>query len=73
MKSEFGKYGAVLERVQRKLQEASNTIDDVSVRKRAIDRKLRSVEMLPELEATALLAVPNPDELDQMPPEGNAN
>jgi hypothetical protein len=65
VKSEFNKYGTVLDKVQRKLQEASNTIDDVSVRKRAIDRKLRSVEMLPELEATALLAVPNSDEFDQ--------
>lgn len=69
VKSEFDKYGTVLDRVQRKLQEASNTIDDVSVRKRAIDRKLRSVEMLPELEATALLAVSNSDELDRMPAE----
>jgi DNA recombination protein RmuC len=64
VKTEFSKYGAILERVQKKLQEASDTIDGVSVRKRAIDRKLRSVEMLPEIEATALLETPNPDEPD---------
>src|SRR5258708_1325200 len=58
VKTEFGKYGAILEKVQKKLQEASNTIDDVAVRRRQIDRKLRSVEVLPEMEAEALLAVP---------------
>jgi DNA recombination protein RmuC len=61
VKTEFSKYGSILEKVQKKLQEASETIDGVSVRKRAIDRKLRSVEMLPEIEATALLETPNSD------------
>jgi DNA recombination protein RmuC len=57
VKTEFAKYGAILEKVQRKLQEASSTIDDVAVRRRQIDRKLRSVEVLPEMEAEALLGV----------------
>jgi DNA recombination protein RmuC len=57
VKTEFGKYGAILEKVQKKLQEASSTIDDVAVRRRQIDRKLRSVEVLPEMEAEALLGV----------------
>ncbi|MCS3731449.1 DNA recombination protein RmuC [Bradyrhizobium betae] len=62
VKTEFEKYGSIIDKVQKKLQEASNTIDGVSIRKRAIDRKLRSVEMLPEIEVTALLATPNSDE-----------
>jgi DNA recombination protein RmuC len=57
VKAEFGKYGVILEKVQKKLQEASSTIDDVAQRRRAIDRKLRSVEVLPEMQAEALLAV----------------
>jgi DNA recombination protein RmuC len=57
VKTEFGKYGAVLDKVQKKLQEASATIDDVAIRRRAIDRKLRTVEVLPEMEAETLLAV----------------
>jgi len=57
VKTEFGKYGAILDKVQKKLQEASSTIDDVAVRRRQIDRKLRSVEVLPEMEAEALLGV----------------
>jgi hypothetical protein len=39
---------------QQKLHEASNTIDKVSVRRRAIDRRLRGVEILPEMEAGAI-------------------
>ena len=55
VKTEFGKYGEVMDKVQKKLQEASNTIDDVAKRRRAIDRKLRGVEVLPELVATGIL------------------
>ncbi len=46
VKTEFGKYGEVLDKVQKKLTEASNTIEEVSVRRRVIDRKLRSVDAL---------------------------
>jgi DNA recombination protein RmuC len=55
VKTEFGKYGEVMDKVQKKLQEASNTIDDVARRRRAIDRKLVGVEVLPDLVATELL------------------
>lgn len=48
VKVEFGKYGEVLDAVKKKLHEASNQIEKVGVRKRAIDRKLRDVELLPE-------------------------
>ena len=44
VKTEFGKYGEVLGKVQKKLQEASNTIDSAAVRTRAIERKLRDVQ-----------------------------
>ncbi len=57
VKGEFEKYGTILEKVQKKLQEASSTIDEVAKRRRAIDRKLRSVEVLPEMETEALLAI----------------
>jgi DNA recombination protein RmuC len=55
VKTEFEKYGEVLDRVQKKLQEASNTIEDVAIRRRQIGRKLASVETLPEGEANLLL------------------
>lgn len=55
VKTEFGKYGDVLDKVQKKLQEASNTIDTAAVRTRAIERRLRGVEELPATDAQALL------------------
>ncbi len=47
VKTEFGKFNDVLERVQKKLHEASNTIDSASSRTKAIQRKLKAVEEMP--------------------------
>ena len=55
VKTEFGKFGDILERTQKKLQEASNTIDQAATRSRAIERKLRTVEAIPVAETAALL------------------
>ena len=57
VKTEFAAYGDVLDKVKKKLTEATNHIDAVSRRGRAIDRKLRAVERLPEEEAAAILAI----------------
>ncbi|MCB0689979.1 MAG: DNA recombination protein RmuC [Saprospiraceae bacterium] len=48
IKTEFGKFGTALEKVQKKLSEANNVIDQAGVRRRAIERKLNKVEELPE-------------------------
>jgi DNA recombination protein RmuC len=61
VKTEFGKYGEVLDKVQKKLNEASNTIDEVSRRKRVIDSKLRSVDALEVGAAQLLLGEPEAD------------
>jgi DNA recombination protein RmuC len=58
VKTEFGKYGEILERVQNKLQEASRAIDSVAVRRRQIERRLAGVETLPEGEAGLVLGLP---------------
>jgi len=47
IKSEFGKFGMVLEKVQKKLTEANKAIDDAGVRKRVIERKLNKAQELP--------------------------
>ncbi len=47
VKTEFGKFGDVLAKTKKKLQEASNTIDRAEVRTRAIERKLRKVQEIP--------------------------
>jgi len=48
VKTEFGKFGDVLARTKKKLQEAGNTIDQAAVRSRAIERKLRKVQEIPQ-------------------------
>ncbi|MFM1787675.1 MAG: recombination protein RmuC [Pseudomonadota bacterium] len=53
VKTEFGKFGAVIEATEKKLQEASNKFSEVGRRKRAIDRSLKEVEALPIAGAVA--------------------
>ena len=55
VKTEFSKFGDVLAKTRKKLQEASNTIDAAEVRTRAMARQLRDVESLPESSTQALL------------------
>ena len=55
VKNEFGKFGDILDKVRKKLAEASRQIDETGVRSRAIERKLRNVESLPVSESQALL------------------
>lgn len=55
VKTEFGNFGDVLARTQKKLQEASNVIDQASTRSRVIARKLKDVQELPREEASGLL------------------
>ena len=55
VKTEFGKFGDVLAKTKKKLDEATKTIDAAEVRTRAMARSLRGVEALPEERAQALL------------------
>jgi DNA recombination protein RmuC len=55
VKTEFAKFGDVLARTKKKLDEASNTIDQAETRTRAMVRQLKGVEALPELRAQQLL------------------
>ncbi len=64
VKTEFGKFGDVLDKVKKKLDEASNQIDATKVRTRAIARELRAVEALPATSATPLLAALDAGEED---------
>lgn len=55
VKTQFGKFGDVLDGVKKKLDQASSTMDDAARRSRAIERKLRKVEELPARESELLL------------------
>ncbi len=47
VKGEFATFGAVLEKVEKRLQEAQNQLHQVGVRRRAIERTLREVAAAP--------------------------
>ena len=64
VKTEFGKFGDVLDKVQRQLNTASRTIEETGQRSRAMEKKLRSAERLPEAEAAMVLELPVEDEAD---------
>ena len=56
VKTEFGKFGGILEKAQKKITEAGNEIDTlVGSRTRAIERKLRKVHVLPYAAEPTLL------------------
>ncbi|MGH8712724.1 MAG: DNA recombination protein RmuC [Casimicrobiaceae bacterium] len=55
VKTEFGTFGDVLARTKKQLETVGNTLDAAEVRTRSIERKLRGVEVLPEVEAAQLL------------------
>jgi DNA recombination protein RmuC len=68
VKTEFGKFGGILDKVSRKLQETRNVIDvEVGRRRRAMDRKLQGVEVLSEVEAIAVLELDGTDEFAEEP------
>jgi DNA recombination protein RmuC len=59
VKTEWTKYGDVLTKVQKKIHEASETIEQAQTRTRAIGRKLKDVQELPVAEAKAALMMEN--------------
>jgi DNA recombination protein RmuC len=58
VKTEFGKFGGVLDKVQRQLRTVSTTIEDAGTRTRQMERKLRSVEQMDPVESATILALP---------------
>ena len=55
VKTQFGKFGDLLEGVQKKLQESANKIENAKTTSRQIERKLKNVEELPESESVKLI------------------
>ena len=55
VKTEFHKFGDVLAKTKKKLDEASNTIDAAQRRTRAMTRSLKSVEAVPDARVQALI------------------
>lgn len=55
VKTEFGKFGDVLAKTKEQIDRASTTLGTAAVRTRAIERKLRDVESLPDTTSAQLL------------------
>ena len=55
VKTEFGKFGDVLAKTRKKLEEASNTISSVETRTRVMGRALKQVEAMPDSQTPLLL------------------
>ncbi|HPV42502.1 MAG TPA: DNA recombination protein RmuC [Spirochaetota bacterium] len=55
IKTEFGRFGMLLDKAKKKIDEAGNTIGDASRKSRTIERKLKKVEELPAAEAADMI------------------
>lgn len=55
VKTQFGKFGDLLEGVQKKLQESANKIESAKTTSRQIERKLKDVEELPEADSIKMI------------------
>ena len=62
VKTEFGKFGEVIEKVQKKIQEAGNAIDSAAGKTKTIQRKLRDVQELPAADAARLIPLDTDDQ-----------
>lgn len=58
VKTEFGKFGEVLAKVKSQLGRATKTIELTETRTKAMSRKLKSVEELPDTESSRILELP---------------
>jgi DNA recombination protein RmuC len=64
VKAEFAQHGKVVDTLKKHLNAATNTIDKLGTRTRAMDRSLRTVATLPGAQAEALLQLPTEAEQD---------
>lgn len=62
VKTEFDKFGGVLDKVKKQTQTVLNTLDQAQTRTNVMHRALKTVETLPEQEASAVLSLPTGDE-----------
>jgi len=74
VKTEFGKFGGVLAKTKEQLDRASSTLGTYEVRSRAIERRLRDVQSLPEEGARRVLAAGDPaDRRSDATPAGTSD
>ena len=55
VKTEFGAFAGILDKTKKKLEEATKVIDQAGVRSRAIERRLKDVQNLPQQQSVDLI------------------
>lgn len=66
VKTEFGKFGGMLQKVQKNLQSAGDQLEEVmGKRTRAIERKLREVEALPAEDSNKILPLSDIEDAEE--------
>jgi DNA recombination protein RmuC len=66
VKTQFGEFGKILDKTKKKLEEATNVIENAGVRSRVIEKRLRTVQELSHDEAIALLGKPIEVDFDDL-------
>lgn len=61
VKTQFGQFGVLLEKVHKKLDQASTTIEDAARKSRTIERRLKTVQEIPAEAAAGLLPLGSAD------------
>ena len=59
VKTQFGKYSQVLDVIRKRLDQATQTVDDAAVRTRAIERRLKNVEVSDDQDEPNLIRLAN--------------
>ena len=58
VKTEFRKFGEVLEKIKKQLHSTVRTVESTDVRRRAMERALRTVEQIPNSESSKMIQFP---------------
>jgi DNA recombination protein RmuC len=61
VKTQFGQFGGLLDKVHKKLDQASSTIEDAARKSRTIERKLKTVQELPASTAATVIPPATPE------------
>jgi DNA recombination protein RmuC len=67
VKTQFGQFGGLLDKVHKKLDQASSTIEDAARKSRTIEQRLRTVQELPGDAAGSLLSLAGVEEAEWSP------
>jgi DNA recombination protein RmuC len=72
VRTEFNKFGGVLDKVQQQIGTVSNTLNLAGTRTRAIEKRLKSVETMSEVDSLKILGLDsesNPNDDEEIPQE----